>query len=309
MNEIHRITSSGAYEIPESLYHGQPCDGPSISSTGIKRLAENGAAEFFRTWSGNPNAEPEPPKAAFDIGRAAHIMALEPGRVANTIAVYPDEVLASNGAVSTKAAKEFEAKARAEGRTPIKPGDWQMLNEMRSALERHPHARRFLEAGRAEVSVFARRRDFWIKARPDFLPERSGQYLVDLKTTTSLKDFYDNGIKKLRYDIQAALYLRAVHEATGIRPAGMLFFAQEKKPPYRVGLMALSVGPPGSTDILRAAELDIHLALEAFERGLETSHWPDPFDEPRELGVPGWLRGQIEKRLESESNGTEFAYA
>src|SRR6516165_9526480 len=59
------ISKPGIYSgIPLEVYHSQKiCDGPSVSSTGLRRTLEiNGGSplHFWDEWSGNPDcAEPE----------------------------------------------------------------------------------------------------------------------------------------------------------------------------------------------------------------------------------------------------------
>ncbi|MEM9762869.1 MAG: PD-(D/E)XK nuclease-like domain-containing protein [Pseudomonadota bacterium] len=304
-----QIASAGAYDLPEELYHGQPCDGPSISSTGIKKIIGDGPSAFFREWSGNPESEDAAPKKHFDIGRAAHLMMLEPERVKDRVAIYPEDVLSSNGATSTKKARAFEDETRKAGMTPIKQAEWDKLIAMRDRMEAHPHARRALIRGRAEVSLFWKEHGVWLKVRPDFLPDRSGQYVVDYKTCHSLKKWETDALKDLRYDISAAMYLRGVNAVTGIRPAGFLFLVQEKTAPFDVAMLALSIDALSSNMILKRGELDLMRGVERFAQCLETNQWPSPWEEPREIAAPGWLVHQIEKQLESETYDSEFKLA
>jgi len=75
-------------DLPESQYHSRP----ELSSTEARRLLDS-PAKF--KWA---QTHPQAPKAEFDLGHAVHEKVLGVG---GGIAVIPDDVLASNGAVST----------------------------------------------------------------------------------------------------------------------------------------------------------------------------------------------------------------
>jgi hypothetical protein len=53
------ISEPGIYrDVPMSVYHSQEiCDGPSISSSGLRRIWNESAAHFFSDWDGNPERE------------------------------------------------------------------------------------------------------------------------------------------------------------------------------------------------------------------------------------------------------------
>lgn len=59
-------------------YHSQEvCDGPSVSSTGIRKAALESPHAFWKTWEGNPNRYPaKEPGDSLVLGRAAHSLIL-----------------------------------------------------------------------------------------------------------------------------------------------------------------------------------------------------------------------------------------
>src|SRR5450759_696192 len=92
--------------MPELEYHASP----GLSSTGMKWLLRS--PKHYRQ-----NMDHRIEKAAFDLGHAVHAKVLGVGM---GVAVIPAEMLASNGAASTKEAKAFIADARALGYVPAK---------------------------------------------------------------------------------------------------------------------------------------------------------------------------------------------
>lgn len=310
MSSPYRISEPGEYDLPDSVYHGDCCDGPSVSSSGLKKLIGPGPAAFWRECPANPEAVRPAPTKAFDIGRAAHKLILEPEEVHEAVALIPPKILGKNGSASTNDAKAFMEEAREAGKTPVKPEEWAAVTGMRDALSEHPIAQKLLKRGRAEKSIFWRdtTSGLWCKVRPDWLPERDGKYLGDYKTCASLAEF-TRAMMKLRYELSAAMYLRGVNSVLGMRPAGFGFIAQEKEAPYRVGTFFLTVGHEVGGKLLKAGELDMRRGLEIAARCFSTGDWPDPWAEPREITPPDYVMGAIDARLEKEAADDQFAYA
>ena len=304
------IVASGVYDLTNAEYHGQPCDGPSISASGLKAIISDSPAEYWRGSSLNPAHVPAPDKQAFRIGSAAHTLLLEPEKVDREIAVIPATMLAVNGSTNTSAAKEFIADAVYNGKTPIKPSEWLEIQHMRDALAAHPHARRALTKGKPEVSLIMRDPDtsVWLKSRPDFMPDASGHYIVDYKTTADLSKWERSACLDLRYDIQGALMLWAAREVAGIEPKGILYLVQEKKAPYTVGMLAFSIDNIRTRALLDCARLDLRHAIETFQFCLTSGQWPNGWEQPREISAPGWHQKDAEYRLEQASYDFSDAY-
>ena len=304
------IFSSGVYDLTNAEYHGQPCDGPSISASGLKTIIGDSPAEFWRTSSLNPDSVPSPDKPAFRIGSAAHTLLLEPEKVAREIAVIPAAMLSASGSTGTSAAREFIADAIYNGQTPIKPSEWLEIQQMRNALAAHPHARRALTKGKPEVSLIMRdaATQIYLKSRPDFMPDTSGHYIVDYKTTADLSKWERSACLDLRYDIQGALMLWAAQEVAGIEPKGILYLVQEKKAPYTVGMLAFSIDNIRTRALLDCARLDLRQAIETFQFCLNSGQWPDGWEQPREITAPGWHQKDAEYRLEQASYEFSDAY-
>lgn len=308
------IAAPGIYDLTNREYHGQCCDGPSISASGIKTIVSESPADFWRTSKLNSDAEPAPDKQAFRFGEAAHTLLLEPERVKDQIDVIPLDILASNGATSTGAAKEFIAESIRNGRTPIKPSEWLEVERMRDALAAHPFARRALQNGRAEVSLIMQdpQTDVWLKSRPDFMPDGDGKYIVDYKTTAkNLRDWEKAATVDLRYDIQAALMLWAANVVANVEPKGILYLVQEKKAPYRVGMLAftIDVNKPATRALLDCARLDLRHGIDTFRNCYDANDWPSGWELPREIEAPGWHQKSAEYRCENASYdfGNEYS--
>lgn len=227
------------------------------------------------------------PSKKFDIGSAVHSLVLGTGYEA---VVIPADLLASNGAISTTAAKAFVADARERGLIPLKAEEFQPIADAAEAVLAHPAAKQlFGQPADGEVSVFATSPEgVDVRARFDFLPTdfRLGapsRVAVDLKTA---RDASPNGFTKAvadhGYDVQRAWYLDALKWVTG-EDAEMVFVAVEKEPPYLVAVHQLPTiwAEMGATKARRAREV--------YQECVESGVWPGYGDEVHLLSPPQWL--------------------
>ncbi len=261
--------------LDENTYHAHH----ALSSTGARQLLE--APAMFE-WS---RTHERVHSKAFDVGTAAHSKVLGTGW---EIVAIPAEVLASNGAVSTKAAKEFIENARANGQVPVKQAELDEVNAMAESVLRHPSARLLLEQeGAAEASVFGTDPATGVdtRARFDFLGRGPGKRVgVDVKTVhgkaTPAK--FAKTIADHSYHVQAAHYEDTL-EFIGEGIDAFAFIAIEKDPPY---LTAVFVLDEDWRDIghKRAAE-----ARELFRRGIDTGRWPGYPDEIQVVRPPNYV--------------------
>ena len=275
----------------EATYHAHP----ALSSTEA-RLILNSPAKY--RWK-KDNPPLIAPSKKFDIGSAVHSLVLGTGYEAVGI---PAELLASNGAISTTAAKAFVADARDRGLIPLKEEEFQPIADAAEAVLAHPAAKQlFAQPADGEVSVFATdpQTGVDVRARFDFLPTEStlsapSRVAVDLKTA---RDASPNGFTKsiaeYGYDVQRAWYLDALKWITG-ETAEMVFVAVEKDPPYLVAVHQLpTVWTEMGAEKARRAR---HVYAECVESGA----WPGYGDEVHLLSPPQWLMFQHEMEYGDE---------
>lgn len=289
------IATPGVYDLSMTEYHGQPCVAPSISSTGIRQIVDEGLEYFWAFSNLNPEPWPQDPKPHFVIGEAAHLFLMEPERVHSRISVGEFEDFRTNEA------KAWRAAVEADGRLPVRPSEFQMLRHMRDALAAHSQVRGALSAGHVEKSLLWKHggTGVWQKARPDFLPDRNGRLIVDYKTTSDLARWSDKALIDFRYDIQALLQIEGVRELTGIEPLGLLYVIQEKSPPFRVRLRVLRLQEAETDFILQRAKASRAFALEKFAKAVETGQWIDIDGiQPLFHAASPW----VQRRILSETN-------
>lgn len=297
-----KIDEAGAYDLEMDVYHGDCCTGPSISNSSIKQLLAD-PSEYWRKSPLNPDRVKEASKRHFNIGTSAHLLLLEPDTVNGIISVIPNDLLASNGALSTKAAKEFKATQEDLGRVVITEAEWNMVCDMADVLSDNDYVTRALVDMDIEKSLIwpDEETGVFLKTRPDVMPRESGRYVVDYKTTDfeMIESWEKQATADVRLDIQAAMQMWGCEEAAGIEPRGVLYVVQCKKPPHRVALRFVH---PRSI-LHDAGRHDLRRGINIFAECWESGHWPSPWDQVKELTPPDWRLRQIERQLEDSSTG------
>jgi len=260
------------HDLDEAEYHRHP----ALSSTGARELLRS--PKTFDWGRSHPRAD----TAAFDVGSAAHAKVLGVGA---PLAIIPADILATNGAASTAAAKTFIENARAKGEIPIKKAVAAEVDAMAEAILAHPKARQLLELpGHSEASAFATDTTTGVplRARFDRLPDDRSA-IIDLKTTEDAsRDGFTKSVGNFRYDVQEAHYseLLVILEQIVVP---MVFIVVEKNAPHLVAVHTLSdeFREIGTADAARARA--IYAACK------EHDLWPGYPENQDPLMPPFWL--------------------
>jgi len=310
----------GIYDgLPNEVYHGDCCEGPSISSTGIKACLK----DPFTYWQTSPlNPEyarkeaeakrkvaeagaPPPPASKFTrfaTGSAAHLMLLEPDLVSQGIAVVPEDMLASNGALSTKAAKAFVQEQAEAGRVVLKPEEWDRICDMADALGSNERVMKLLEGGTVEQSHIWQDPEtgVYLKSRPDVMPAPGNPWIVDLKTTDydDISKWEKAAVADHNLHMQAALQLAGAHVVGGLNPAGVCYIVQNTKN-SRIAFRWFDVNQ--HRDLLDVARLNLRKGINAFAHCWEYGDWSGPWEVESGIELPDWLDRQVQRQLENEA--------
>ena len=275
----------GVYDaIPEDVYHG---DKASLSSSGARAILKSPAQ--FRY----DQDHPRPAKKEFDFGHAAHSLVLGVGAPLREI---PEPLLATNGAVSTKAAKDFVAQARADGAIALKPEEYQKVKAMAAALTANPYAKALFDAeGQAEQSIYWNDPDTGtrLRARPDWMT-RPGERLiiVDYKSTVdSAPKVFERHAASFGYHCQDPFYRDGVIAAELDDDPEFLFVAQSKTAPYLVSVTRFD---PDSVAVGRRAN---RRAINLFAECARTGHWPGHVRDIYEISLSKWALNNEENEL------------
>jgi hypothetical protein len=284
---------AGLHRLPPTRYHADPAPAPSLSST-LARIVLNQSP--LHAWTASPRLNPawEPTeKKVFDLGRAIHRATL--GHGGDYIA-YPPDLLATNGAASTKAAKAWEAERRAEGLTPLKADEVEQIETVGAAV-----AARLLDMGiridpdDTEVAALAEIDGTWCRLMADFAPRRR-DFILDLKSTTDASpEACVRAVVTYGLDVQAAHYQAVWEAATGERRR-FLFAFVEKEPPHEVGVVELHDAPGDEADWMEDARAKVAHARTVWRDCLEAGSWPGYPARIGVIGAPGYHRQKWEQK-------------
>jgi hypothetical protein len=309
MNAPSTILAPGLHRLDAEAYHADPAPAPSLSST-LARMILNRSP--LHAWTAhprlNPDYEPKDSKT-FDIGRAAHRAVLGGG---GDYVAYPPEMLASNGAASTKEAKAWADEQRAAGRTPLKDEEVDAVGEIADAVQRQLAAMGIrLDPARSELAAIAEIDGVWCRAMVDNAPADPRLPLYDLKTTTDASpEALAKTIASYGYDVQAAHYLAVWKAATGEDRKFRIVFV-EKEAPYGVSVAELYRKPGDEADWFDHADALARDARRIWGECLSSGQWPGYPARVAVIGAPGWHTGKMEARSDraSTSNPTKETIA
>lgn len=263
----------GVSVVPDDVYFAHP----ALSQSGAKLLLPPSCPALFR-WERD---HPSPPKRVFDFGHAAHAEVLG---VAGTYAVIPDDLLASNGAASTAAAKAFIADCTASGVAVIKSSEAEQVWAMADAIRGNADVMRLMGPGRAEVAMLWADADTGVELRckVDWLPDDRST-LVDYKTAVSAGPaWFRRHYTEFGYHQQAAWYIDAAI-ALGLHDdPDFVFLVQQKTPPYLVQPYRLSVAA-----LAAGRELN-RRAIRIFADCTATGVWPGYAGGVATVDLPDW---------------------
>lgn len=157
----------------------------ALSSSSIKTLLSSPKTYYFTTKYGSGETQ------ALRDGKLFHTMILEPEKLNNIIFVE----------AATKASKEYKL-AKETGKEVYTNTEKKAAERLCDALLRNEAVKEYLIKAEYEVPQIAMIDGIPIRAKADIL---KGKTIIDLKTTTGIKDFRYSA-DKYSYDLQAWLY-------------------------------------------------------------------------------------------------------
>lgn len=289
-----KITTPGVYALTMAEYHGDVCDSPSISSSGLRLIWSQSPAHY---WYESPY-NPQPPEAKerphFSIGRAAHHL-LYQGRTGfdAEFAVRPERWKDWR----TDAAKEWRAEQLAAGLTIITDAELEAIAGMARSLAAHPLVKAGILDGAVERSLIFKdpKTGVWIKSRPDNIPHGS-RLFADLKSTDSVSDdSLGRSLASFGYHMQAATVGMAAEAVLGQTMEEFALVWVEKSPPYCVRVTVLT-----GADLERG-RMQVRAAVDRFTECLASGVWPGPGGVRKDaeyLQLPAWAAKRIDTELE-----------
>ena len=288
-----RISQPGVFgSVPMALYHsGELCDGPSISSSGLRTIFTRSPAHYWATSPLNPDRAEREESRHFAVGRALHHLLLGEADFSRHFAVRPEKW----DSWRSKDAQEWRRAQEDNCKTVIVPSDLDMVEKVRASLALNPAVQSGILNGWIETTVATRDEatGVWLLARPDVLPSDSGE-VVDYKSCVSVAaDDIERSISSYRYDMQAAVVRRCLRETIGLDMTSFFLVWSEKTDPFCTQVTSLPMGE------VTLAEDDVQVALRVFARCLETGVWPGPGgtqSDGMSIGLTSWALKRAEER-------------
>lgn len=292
------ITEPGLYAgVPIDVYHGPNlCDGPSISSSGLRRIFSESPAHYWSESPYNPDRVERSEPAHLVLGRAAHHLLLGEDDFSTLFIVRPEEIGGEKWQGNRTVCKKWLAEQRAEGRTVLTPDQIDVIRGMARSLAAHPLIDAGILNGAIEHTMVWRDKEtgIWKKARPDATPNDSGDF-ADLKTTTSVqREAIERTIADFGYHAQGALICEGYHTLTGNTASTFTLVFAEKAPPFCVRVVTLK------DDDLARGERQNAAATKLFAGCMASGEWPGPGDnnDAEYVSLPPWEQKKIDDKLE-----------
>lgn len=256
--------------------HRALVDFPSISELGLFSRSP-----FFYKRLIKDKAKPKETssRGAKRKGTLFHLLLLEPMEYAEKVILLPEDY---NG--RTKEGKALKAEIDEKEKQGFFYIDLEEHNEYQQAAKRIyeiPELQKMIEETIHEKTIlFHPDNKTKCKARLDaFSVEKN--YILDLKTTASVKDFSDS-IVKFNYAAQAAFYVDAFKALYESEPK-FYWLAIELSTPYEFRLLT------PSEQTLEVGRSIYRRYLEEFSKCSESDTWPDQYKGIEEVSVPQWV--------------------
>ena len=221
---------------------------------------------------------------AYMIGRAVHMLALEPKKYHESFYKMTETV-----DLRTKSGKEFYEKVcnEAGDKQILRPAEWELIEDIAHSIEQHAVWNK-VGSGNVEHSIY------WdggiyntrLRARPDFFNDN---IIIDLKTTESISAF-SRSVYQYGYHRQAAMQIDGLKNIDG-KNRFFAFFVVEKKAPHLTACFQLDEQAieQGRKEYLDGAVI--------YSECLKLNEWPGYEEKFQLLALPQWAQ-----KLEGDEN-------
>jgi len=276
-------------DIPASQYHADALgtEQPSLSSSIAKVLLSESPA----------HAKAKHPRLSdfpivrddadhLEIGTVVHSLLLDGGATVDVLEF---------DSWRTNASKEARELSRAAGRIPLLAHKWGQARTIADAVKeelRHVTVTpRPLSNGKPEQTLKWMEGDVACRARLDWL-SNDHTVIDDLKTSSRSANphGFDRTIFSMGYQVQAAMYLRAVKAVTGT-DAIYRWVAVETTAPYAVSVLQLA------PDALALADAQLDHAIGIWRECLATNRWPGYASRVHFVEAPPWEEARWLERV------------
>lgn len=282
-----RITEPGVYaKIPMSVYHSNCCEGPSISSSGLRQLVPPHGCpmKFWQTSYLNPEADEDEIKTHFEVGKAVHSLLLSEDGFRDQYVIRPEEWTDWR----TKDAKAWRQEKIDAGKTVLVPDDLETIMGMANRISRD---KTFIDLlrGKIERSIIWKdeKTGVWLKSRPDSIP--ADGFLADLKTTADASDVAcQRSVMTYGYHMQLGLAVTGLEAVAQKKVTEHVLLFIETKKPYAYNIK------PIDNELIHIGMRQNRAAIDTFAECWRKGEWPTYFGSGITLSSPAWFANQIE---------------
>lgn len=227
----------------------------ALSNSGIKEILKSPA--HFRYWTDNPKED----SSAFRVGRAFHMMVLEPEEATYEIAIFRE-----TKTFNSKAGEAF--LLRYPNNICVTLDEYNQASAMYESLKREEKIMSLLGGCRRELEIYGSRLTsrgaIDTKAMLDAVSQTA---IFDLKTTDEPAADFEWTAKRYKYEIQAAWYRERIWAEDGVW-RDFYFIVVEKKPPY--GVLLYHAGD----DFISRGMIKCDSACEIYAQAKALNAWP-----------------------------------
>lgn len=285
------INQPGLYDITEEAYHADPVHPWSVSRSMLWHMVNGPRRNPLKAWASHPKLGGGVgiDKPSFNLGRAAHMLVLQPDVFSEKVVVKPDDY-SGNAAVW----KQWLRDQKDSGKTVISKSDEEKLHGMAASIKRDKTIMKILADGQFEQTAIAQdpMTGLWLRCKPDFLPRNHSQSPVDFKTARAADiQSFEKSTTEYGQIFQAAFY-SMVLELTG-RPRldFYTFVVIETEPPHATAVYYIQ-------DFTITEERNVvRDALIELADCVKNNHWPSyNGGNPTEARTPFWEVNKMQAR-------------
>lgn len=309
------IDAPGVYRMSMNWYHQQCCIGPSVSSSGLRKIWNESPFHFWMTSDLNEHRlPPKEESEALALGKAAHALMLGEENFDAMFAYVsndaPRRPTKPQIAAFEKSGEWSEAAApgaafwadwdeKHSGKTLITMEMVDRIRRMSQSLAANPLASEVLRGAMTEVSLIWQdeQTGVWIKSRIDVIPDNGADY-ADLKTfaprTKSVKRAVHQAITENSYDMQMALGGMGAREVLSMDASECVLVMLQSTEPHCCVPVRLD------EDALYWGRVRCRQAINTFAECMNTGDWPQPVEGVLDYTLPGSLS---ERLGEMQMNG------
>ena len=308
------INAPGVYRISMAWYHSQCCAGPSVSSSGLRKIYNESPYAFWWQSEFNPDRPEKTESPALALGKAAHALILGEDHFDSMFAFLPEDAprrptatqvaaFERDGEWSKAAAagadfwtKWDEANA---GKTIITGDMVRKIRRMAANINDNPAAVEVLRGSLTELCLIWQdeQTGVWLKSRIDHIPDNGADY-ADLTTfapqTKELKRAVHRAITDNDYPMQMGLAQIGSRIVLGTEATDCVLVMAQSTEPHCVLPIRLD------EEVLYWARTRVRSAINTFAECLKADHWPQPVEGLMEYTIPPSL---TEKFEEMQRNG------